>query len=53
MYTIITVPYTDKKIIKRIADNAFIPFDDANADYRDFAKWIDEGNTPVEEITQE
>jgi hypothetical protein len=33
--------------IKRIADNAFIPFDPANTDYAEYLKWLDEGNTPL------
>ena len=32
--------------IKRIADNAFIPFDPANTDYQAYLKWLDAGNTP-------
>jgi hypothetical protein len=32
--------------IKRIADNAFIPFDPANTDAQQFAKWLQEGNLP-------
>ncbi len=33
--------------IKRIADNAFIPFDPANTDYQAYRKWVEEGNTPL------
>ena len=32
--------------IKRIADNAFIPFDPANTDAAEFAKWLHAGNRP-------
>jgi hypothetical protein len=33
--------------IKRIADNALIPFDPANTDYAEYLKWLDEGNAPL------
>lgn len=33
--------------IKRIADNAFIPFDPANSDYAEYLKWVEAGNTPL------
>ncbi len=32
--------------IKRLPDNAFIPFDPANTDYQAYLKWVSEGNTP-------
>lgn len=38
--------------IKRIADNAFIPFDPANTDYVEYLKWLAEGNTPLPADTQ-
>jgi hypothetical protein len=30
----------------RLSDNAFIPFDPANTDAIEFAKWLKEGNKP-------
>ena len=32
--------------IKRLADNAFIPFDPGNTDYQEYLKWLAEGNEP-------
>ena len=32
--------------IKRLPDNAYVPFDPANSDYQAYLKWVSEGNTP-------
>jgi hypothetical protein len=33
--------------VKRIADNAFIPFDPDNTDYAKYLEWLAEGNEPL------
>jgi hypothetical protein len=38
---------TEAQCIKRIADNAFIPFDSANTDYQAYLAWLAEGNEPL------
>ncbi len=39
--------------IRRVADDACIPFDPANTDYQAYLKWLEEGNTPApaDEVT--
>ena len=37
----------ESKVVKRISDSTFIPFDLANTDYQEYLKWIAEGNTPL------
>ena len=37
---------TEATCVKRLSDNAFVPFDPANTDYQAYLKWLSEGNTP-------
>ena len=34
-------------VIKRLSDDAFIPFDPANTDFVEYQKWLELGNTPL------
>ena len=36
----------DLEHVKRLTDNAYIPFDPSNIDYQEYLKWLAEGNTP-------
>jgi len=48
MYKLIkNIMSSEIKSVKRLSDNAFIPFDPANTDYQAYLKWLDEGNTPL------
>ena len=60
MYQQVNLPTGATGTIKRLSDNAFIPFDPANTDYQKYLKWIDgyeyidgqwvktsNGNTPL------
>ena len=55
MYQIIIDIMTGQpaQCIKRLADNAFIPFDPANTDYQKYLDWLAEGNEPLPADTPE
>jgi len=36
-----------QNVIRRLPDNADIPFDPANTDYQAYLKWVSEGNEPL------
>jgi hypothetical protein len=40
-----TLTHNDNVIV-RDEDGAFIPTDEGNRDYRDYLKWVEEGNQP-------
>jgi len=48
MYKLIKSLVTnDIKVVRRLSDNAFIPFDPANTDYQEYLKWLEAGNQPL------
>jgi hypothetical protein len=47
MYQKTELKGVEQPCIKRLSDNAFIPFDPANTDYQAYLKWLEEGNTPL------
>jgi hypothetical protein len=55
MYTYQYIKLLDNTIldnvIKRLPDNAWVPFDPDNTDYQAYLRWLEEGNTvlPAEE----
>ena len=56
MYKLLpTHPIYGNKMVQRLSDNAFIPFDPANTDYQTYLAWKAEGNEPlpVDEVAPE
>jgi hypothetical protein len=36
----------ETNMVKRLADNAFIPMNPDNTDYQAYLRWLEAGNTP-------
>jgi hypothetical protein len=51
MYKILNVPTS--AMIYRISDEAWIPSDEANTDYKEYLEWVAKGNTAEEYIPEE
>lgn len=48
MYQLLTnTPMGAATCVKRLADNAFIPFDPQNSDYAEYLQWLEAGNQPL------
>jgi hypothetical protein len=49
MYQLVKPKFQNQepRSVKRLSDNAFIPFDDANTDFAEYKKWLAEGNVPT------
>jgi hypothetical protein len=48
MYKLIKNNFTNEvNMVKRLSDNAFIPFDPSNTDYIAYLKFLEEGGQPL------
>jgi hypothetical protein len=47
MYKLIEANYGGSPCVRRLSDNACIPFDEQNTDYQAFLAWKAEGNEPL------
>jgi hypothetical protein len=39
--------FAGAKVVKRMSDGGYIPFDPANTDYQEYLRWLEAGNTPL------
>jgi hypothetical protein len=46
MYKLIASSYGEPTCVRRLSDEACIPFDPTNTDYQQYLAWLAEGNTP-------
>jgi hypothetical protein len=46
MYKLINDRLGNPAAVHRLSDNACIPFAPGNTDYKEYLKWLAEGNTP-------
>jgi hypothetical protein len=47
MYKLMPDTYMGQaKVVQRLLDGAYIPFDSANTDFQQYLKWLEEGNVP-------
>ncbi len=42
----------NKNSVTRLADGAFVPFADGNADYEEYKQWLSKGNIPESEFIE-
>ena len=47
MYKLLLKSFDGREFVRRLFDNACIPFDEANTDYQAYLKWVAEGNEPL------
>jgi len=49
MYKLVKSDFGQVKVVQRLLNNAFIPFDPANTDYQTFKKEINEGTAQLQD----